>query len=112
MDVTIREFKNVDLVEVTGRVDSSTAPKLDQVLKGLVDKGRSRIVLDLKDVDYLSSAGLRAMISCLREVQKPIFGGDLRIAQPSQRVMEVLELAGLDAVLKIYDDQVGAVGSF
>jgi anti-sigma B factor antagonist len=112
MDVTIREFKNVDLVEVSGRVDSSTAPKLDQVLKGLVDKGRSRIVLDLKDVDYLSSAGLRAMISCLREVQKPIFGGDLRVARPSQRVMEVLELAGLDAVLKIYDDQVGAVGSF
>ena len=112
MEITIREFKNVDLVEVSGRVDSNTAPKLDQVLKGLVDKGRTRIVLDLHDVEYLSSAGLRAMISTLREVQKPVFGGDLRVARPSQRVMEVLELAGLDSVLKIYEDQVAAVGSF
>jgi len=112
MDVTIREFKNVDLVEVSGRVDSSTAPRLDQVLKGLVDKGRSRIVLDLHAVDYLSSAGLRAIISCLREVQKPVLGGDLRISRPSERAMEVLELAGLDTVLKIYHDEVGAVGSF
>lgn len=112
MEITIREFKNVDLVEVSGRVDSTTAPKLDQVLKGLIDKGRSRIVLDLRDVEYLSSAGLRAMISCLREVQKPVFGGDLRLARPSERVSEVLELAGLDSVFKVYNDQVAAVGSF
>jgi anti-sigma B factor antagonist len=112
MEITIREFKNVDLVEVSGRVDSSTAPKLDQVLKGLVDKGRSRIVLDLSHTEYLSSAGLRAMISCLREVQKPMFGGDLRLAEPSQRVTEVLELAGLDSVFKVYHDQVAAVGSY
>lgn len=112
MEITTRELKNIDVVAVTGRVDSRTAPKLDQVLKGLVDNRRTRIVLDLSGVEYLSSAGLRCMVSCLREVQKPILGGDLRLANPSQRVAEVLELAGLDQVFKIFQDQVGAVGSF
>jgi len=112
MEITIRELKNVDVVEVSGRVDSSTAPQLDQALKGLVDNRRTRIVLDLAQVDYCSSAGLRSMVSCLRQVQKPVFGGDLRLAQPSERVRDVLSLAGLDSVFKIFDDQVGAVGSF
>jgi len=111
MEITVRELKNVDIVSVSGRVDSNTAPRLDQTLKGLADNRRHHIVLDLAQVEYLSSAGLRAMVSCLRNVQKP-FGGDLRLAQPSERVAEVLELAGLDTVFDIYQDQVGAVGSF
>ena len=112
MEITTRQLKDVDVVTVSGRVDSRTAPKLDQVLKGLADNRRMHIVIDLAGVEYMSSAGLRALVSCLREVQKPILGGDLRLANPSQRVREVLDLAGLTQVFKVYDDQVGAVGSF
>jgi anti-sigma B factor antagonist len=112
MEITTRELKDVDVVTVTGRVDSRTAPKLDQVLKGLVDNRRTHIVLDLAGVEYMSSAGLRAMVSCLREARKSGSGNDLRLANPSQRVQEVLDLAGLTQVFKVYEDQVGAVGSF
>lgn len=110
MEITVRELKDVDVVTVTGRVDSNTAPRMDQTLKGLVDNRRHRIVLDLSGVDYMSSAGLRAMVSCLRSVQK--WMGNLHLANPSKRVQDVLELAGLDTVFKIYEDQVAAVGSF
>ena len=112
MEITVRELKNVDVVAVAGRVDSVTAPQLDQTLRGLVDNGRFNIVMDLSRVEYMSSAALRAMVSCLREVKKGIRMGDLRLATPSQRVAEVLELAGLDQVFKIFEDQIGAVGSF
>ncbi len=112
MEITIRELKDVDVVTVAGRVDSTTAPQLDQVLKGLVDNGRFKLVLDLAGVAYMSSAGLRAMVSCLREVKKGVRMGDLRLADPSTRVAEVLELAGLNQVFQIFEDQVGAVGSF
>jgi len=70
MEITIREFKHADVVTVSGRVDSSTAPKLDQTLKGLMDDKHYNIVLDLCGVEYMSSAGLRAMVSCLRRVKK------------------------------------------
>ena len=112
MDITVRELKEVDVVTVTGRVDSNTSPKLDQTLKGLVENGRYKLILDLSGVDYMSSAGLRAMVSCLREVKKGVRMGDLRLAAPSERVADVLELAGLNQVFQVHDDLVGAVGSF
>lgn len=110
MEITVRELKDVDVVAVSGRVDSSTAPRLDQTLKGLVDNRRYRIVLDLAQVEYMSSAGLRAMVSCLRSVQKRF--GNVHVAQPSDKVKEVLDLAGLDVVFDVFEDQVGAVGAF
>lgn len=112
MEITVREFKHADVVTVSGRVDSSTAPKLDETLKGLMDDKHHHIVLDLSGVEYMSSAGLRAMVSCLRRVKKGPRMGDLRLANPSKRVAEVLELSGLDEVFKVFDDLVGAVGSF
>jgi anti-sigma B factor antagonist len=58
----------------------------------------------------MSSAGLREMVRVLKRVKRT--GGDLRIANPSDRVKEVLELAGLDTIFEIYPTQVEAVGSF
>ncbi|MCI0397760.1 MAG: STAS domain-containing protein [Chloroflexi bacterium] len=110
MNITVDSLKRVDLVKVTGRVDSSNAPELDAGLKKLAENGRHEYVLDLSGVEYISSAGLRAMVAALRECKK--HNGDLRIAAPSQRVAEVLELAGLTSVFEIYDDAVSAVGSF
>jgi anti-anti-sigma factor len=79
MEITVRELRDVDVVTVVGRVDSNTAPQMDQALKGLVDNGRFKIVLDLAGVEYMSSAGLRAMVSCMREVKKGVRLGDLRL---------------------------------
>lgn len=110
LEITTQEMKRVDLITVSGRVDSSTAPELEEALQGRLDDGRYNLVLDLSDVNYLSSAGLRAMVSALRTCKGK--GGDVRVAAPSERVQEVLELAGLDALFKSYDDVTLAVGSF
>jgi hypothetical protein len=60
MEITIREFKHADVVTVSGRVDSSTAPKLDQTLKGLMDDKHYNIVLDLSGVEIPPSGSLRS----------------------------------------------------
>lgn len=110
MDVSVKEMARTDLVVVEGRVDSVTAPELGEALNAQIDGGKKNLVVDLSEVDYMSSAGLRELVSALKRV-KPM-GGDLRIAAPSERVREVLELAGLDSLFKVYDDQVEAVGSY
>ncbi|MDX1688775.1 MAG: STAS domain-containing protein [Candidatus Promineifilaceae bacterium] len=110
LEITTQEMKRVDLITVSGRVDSSTAPELEEALQERLNDGRHNLVLDLSDVNYLSSAGLRAMVSALRACKKK--GGDVRVANPSERVQEVLELAGLDALFESYDDVTLAVGSF
>ena len=110
MDIVTQEFKRVAVVSVTGRVDSATAPELEAKLRSLVDSDKHQLVLDLKNVEYMSSAGLRAMVSTLKAVKR--VNGDLRLANPSPRVEEVLRLAGLTSIFSIHPTQEEAVGSF
>ncbi len=110
MKVETRELKHVSVVTVSGRVDSATAPDLQTVLQGLLDSEHKQLVLDLKDVDYMSSAGLRVLVSMQKAAKKN--GGALHLAQLSVRVKEVFELAGLTPVFDIYPDVVEAVGAF
>ncbi|NDJ84876.1 MAG: STAS domain-containing protein [Chloroflexi bacterium] len=110
--INSKEMRRIMLVEVAGRVDSTTASELGETLNDIIDNGKSRLVLDLAEVEYMSSAGLREIVSALKRVQNVAGTGDLRIAAPSERVREVLELAGLDEIFKIYPTQVEAVGSY
>ena len=110
MNIETRELKHVTVVKVSGRVDSLTAPDLEKALQELMDTNHNQIVLDLQDTDYMSSAGLRVLVASLKAAKKN--GGLLRLAQPSSRVHEVLDLAGLTPVFDVYPDVVEAVGSF
>lgn len=110
MNVTVSEMRRVTLIEVNGRVDSTNAGKLGEALNEQIDAGRNQIVLDLSSVEYISSAGLREMVAAAKRVRNS--NGDLRIASPSPRVKEVLDLAGLNMVFQVFTTQVEAVGSF
>ena len=110
MEIITQDFKRVAVMSVTGRVDSATAPELESQLRALVDAGKAHIVLDLKNVEYMSSAGLRAMVAILKAVKR--VNGDLRLANPSARVEEVLHLAGLISIFTMFPTQEAAVGSF
>jgi len=110
LEISRDSLKRVELVKVSGRVDSSNAGELDSALKTTMEDGHHNLVLDLSEVNYMSSAGLRALIAALRECKK--HRGDVRIANPSERVAEVLSLAGVDSLFQVYPDTTAAVGSF
>jgi anti-sigma B factor antagonist len=110
MNIETRELKHVSVVKISGRVDSATAPDLEKALQELIDADRHQVVLDLQDTEYMSSAGLRVLVSTLKAAKKS--GGDLKLAHLAGRVKEVLDLAGLAPVFNIYGDVVEAVGSF
>jgi anti-sigma B factor antagonist len=110
VDILVSGQGQVTLVQVQGRVDSMTANQLGEALTKEIDGGNINVVLDLSSVDYMSSAGLREIVTALKKAKRAT--GDLRLAQPSDRVREVLEMAGLDTIFRIYTSQAEAVGSF
>ena len=110
MELDRKSFKKVDVVKVVGRVDNYNCHDLDKVLNQVLDDRRYNIVIDLEDVDFLSSGGLRALVAAYKECKK--HGGDIRVSSPSERVTYTLELAGHDIIYPIFEDQVSAVGSF
>ena len=110
MNIETRELKHVSVVKITGRVDSATAPDAEKALQDLLEADRNQLVLDLHDTEYMSSAGLRVLVTTLKAARKS--GGDLKLAQLSGRVKDVLDLAGLTPVFNVYGDVIEAVGAF
>ena len=109
MELTTRDYKRANVIRVVGRVDAGTYAQLDAKIKEYIDGGHTRLILEMDGTEYLSSAGARVLISAQKAL-KPR-GGELVLAQPSARVIDVLELAGLTTLFTIYADTVAALGS-
>jgi anti-sigma B factor antagonist len=111
MEITAKQFKNCDLLIISGRIDSSTAAQLTEALENVTGQGRYKIVLDMTDLEYMSSAGFRALLSSQR-VCKRYNRGEVVLAAVPERVQEALELAGFTELFKTFPESVEAVGSF
>ncbi len=102
MEIT-SQTKYFDLVRVKGRVDSATAPKFSNTLKIITDAGRFNIVVDLADVEYLSSAGFRALLAVQR-VCKRDGCGEVVLAGLPDTIHEAMELAGFLDLFRNVED--------
>ncbi len=111
MEITSKEFKHCHLVSVTGRVDSSTAPQFSQALDALNEKGIFKLVIDMSGLEYMSSAGFRALLAAQRN-SKRYNRGEVLLASVPERIREALELAGFTELFRTFPEPLEAVGSF
>jgi anti-anti-sigma factor len=112
MTIAVIPHDTCTVVQVDGPLNRQTSPELEKTLVALADKGQSQLVLDLSGVPEMSSAGLRTIINATKRLRGGRGDGDLRLAAPGKRVVEVLELAGLLPVFHIFDTADQAVASF
>lgn len=111
MEITNQEFKHGNLLKVKGRVDSATAPQFTHALEKVTNAGRFKIALDMSELEYMSSAGFRAILATQR-VCKRYNRGELVLVAVPHRIREALELAGFTELFKTFDDPLQAVGNF
>jgi anti-sigma B factor antagonist len=111
MEITSQEFKHCDLITIKGRVDSSTAPQLAQALESANESGKYKLVVDMTSLDYMSSAGFRALLAAQRNSKK-YNRGEVVLVNVPDRIREALELAGFTELFKTFDDTLTAVGHF
>lgn len=82
---------------ITGRLDTSTAPKLEETLKGSYD-GVTELVFDLAKLEYISSAGLRVLLSAQKTMNKQ---GSMKVINVGEEIMEIFEITGFTDILNI-----------
>ena len=111
MEIATREFKRCTVIEVSGRIDSATAPQLAAALDELTEEGEYNLVLDMSDVDFISSAGLRVLIDTQKTCHR-MNRGRLVLADVPEPIYEAFDLAGFVALFDFYEGQLEAVGSF
>jgi anti-sigma B factor antagonist len=111
MEITTTEYKRCDVVKSIGRIDSYTAPDLEETLKSITDNGRYKIILDLQEVDFMSSKGWWVLIET-QKTCKRYNRGELVLVGVQERIRDSLNLVGMGSYFQIFDDLVSAVAYF
>jgi anti-sigma B factor antagonist len=108
MEITTQEINNVALITVKGRVDSVEATGLAKALEAAGRRGKHKIVVDLSGVEYMSSAGFRALGDAQRNSQRHQ-GGEVVLAQVPVLIHEALEMVGFTEYFHIADSVAAAL---
>lgn len=110
MEIKEKQVDDVTVLTLTGSIDAMTAPKVTEFIQGQVAKGNIKLVVDLSNVDYTSSAGLRVMLGAIKDTRAQ--SGDLRLTGIQPDVQKVLSLSGFTNILKTFDDLDSAIASY
>ena len=111
MQTSSRQIGNVSVVDVKGRITIGEGNiKLREIVEGLLEKGHTQILLNLRDVAYIDSSGLGELVKTHSTLQRQ--GGQLKLANPNQKVMDLLKATTLNKVFDVHKDEASAVHSF
>jgi anti-sigma B factor antagonist len=97
MTLEIKKNNDEIAIEIVGRLDTITAPALDKTINDHIGEIKS-LVLDLKGLEYISSAGLRVLLSAQKKMQQI---GTMKVTNVREEVMEVFEMTGFADILVI-----------
>jgi len=113
MSLTIepREVSHVTILDVHGRIVlGDEIHTLRDAVRGLIEQGQKKIILNLAGVDYIDSSGVGELVSSFTTVRNA--GGELKLLSLTQKVHDVLHVTKLYTVFDIKDDEFHAVKSF
>lgn len=105
-----REKESVNVLELKGYLDAHTAPKLEEAFQTLLKSQRFNIVVNCKDLSYISSAGLGVFMAYIEDVRKN--DGDIKLTNMSAKVFNVFDLLGFPLLYEILKDEQDAVKKF
>jgi anti-sigma B factor antagonist len=105
-----RERDTVNVIELKGYLDAHTAPRLEEAFQNLVNGRRFNIVVNCKDLSYISSAGLGVFMAFIEDVRKN--KGDIKLSNMSAKVYNVFDLLGFPLLYEIVPDEAEAVKRF
>jgi anti-sigma B factor antagonist len=109
--ISTRQIADVGVVEMSGRITLGEGNvMLREAILELTRKGIKKIVLRLNEVNYVDSSGIGELVRTHATICK--MGGDLKLANPSKRVRDLLNVTKLAAVFDIQDDEASAISSF
>ena len=97
MNITKSKEGSTLTVALEGRLDTTTSPQLEAELKTSLDDVKD-LVFDIKDLEYISSAGLRVLLSAQKVMNKQ---GSMKVKNISQEIREIFEVTGFDELLNI-----------
>ncbi len=100
MEITETKQQNVTVVALSGRLDAATAPSLEATLTALAQARESRALVDCRELEYISSAGLRVLLAAAKQFKK--IDSSIALCTLSPTVRQVFEISGFTSIFSLY----------
>ena len=108
---TFREIGEIAIMDFSGKITlGEGSSTLRNTIRGLVDKGHRKILINLFDVDYIDSSGIGELVSGFTTVRSA--GGELKLLNLTRRVHDILQITRLFTVFDVQSDEEAALRSF
>ncbi len=104
------DHQDVSTLYLEGFLDAHTAPELEAQLEKLIEEGRYQIVVNFKDLNYISSAGLGVFMGYIEDIRNN--NGDIKMSNMSPKIFRVFDLLGFPTLYNIVDEEGEAIALF
>lgn len=109
-NAVLREKDNINIIDVKGFLDAHTAPDLENILTGLINESKFRVVVNFKELDYISSAGLGVFMAYIEQMREN--NGDIKLAEMKTQVYNIFDLLGFPILYDILQTETEALKKF
>ena len=110
MEIATKDHDSVKIVYIPGQLDTNTSPDVQNQLDQLINEGAILILINLKDLNYISSAGLRILLATAKQLKNS--SGELRICCLNEMAQEVFDISGFNNILNVFNTEEEALKDF
>lgn len=110
MKISSQKVNDMSVISIVGSIDGLTAPELTEFIKSQIETGETNLVIDLDQVNFMSSAGLRAILTGLKSIRDQ--GGEIYLAAPQPGIEKTLRISGFNKIIKIFPTFNEAIASY
>ena len=104
------KIRNIDLIRLSGRLDTNISEKLNDKFDEVCETGSGKTIVVMTDVDYISSSMIRILLKSLKKHRAK--DGDFQLVGLQPQIMKVMKIAGMDTLFNIYKDTESAMRAF
>jgi anti-sigma B factor antagonist len=110
MKITVREVSGVNILDFSGSLDTNTSQAAEDEVNGLIAAGNDKILFNFKDLDYISSSGLRVLLATAKKLK--LNQGLMKVCSLNPVVQEVFDISGFAGILSLASDEAEALALF
>ncbi len=106
----IIDHNEIQIIKLKGYLDAHTAPMLEENFTQLISKNKFNIVVNFKDLNYISSAGLGVFMAYIEKIREN--NGDIKLTEMNEKVFNIFDLLGFPLLYEIFDKDEQAINKF
>ncbi len=110
LKVSISEEGDVSVISFSGRMDANSSKDGDKALQEMIDNGKTKIVVCCEELSYISSSGLRILLSAVKRLRAT--GGDLKLSNLTTSIKDIITMTGFNRIFTIFETVEEAIESF